>query len=479
MAYREKRLGESKSAFFRSDVWPLLLLWLLAFGLRMLYSLWDQTAYSLIISDAVNYYRSGLDFIRTGRILFRGRPTALIMPGTPVLIGLVSLLFPEGPSLLWALRILWMFMGSLVPLFLYRSLRLFAPRWCAFAGSLVYLLPWHVEIDGYLLTECPYYLFFAMALYFTLKLGEEDRARDRWGYALSTLAALMFRPNILIFTVFSFLYWLIRRRSGKEFLRRGVLLCAVLAVFIVPWTLRNARLYHDFIPVSYGAWNPMMEGSFQGGAPSSEEMYALEPEFNPYTVLREERPDLINGEGQALNPELQEYATMRVNREVGRHRLRLWWKTDPVGLLKAYLYIKPRSVLNWVWYYIEWGIPIPAAHDLRILGFCFCGLSFVLAFVLKKHRRLIAFLTFTYFANLLLLSTSYVIDRYAQMLMPYRLTVPTTYNPDVPTPLVVYLHGGSGGGPARRGGHHPVGRRTRHRRTRHTPHPSDYGQHQL
>lgn len=32
----------------------------------------------------------------------------------------------------------------------------------------------------------------------------------------------------------------------------------------------------------------------------------------------------------------------------------------------------------------------------------------------------------------------------AQMLMPYRLTVPMNYDPEVPTPLVVYLHGGSG-----------------------------------
>lgn len=32
----------------------------------------------------------------------------------------------------------------------------------------------------------------------------------------------------------------------------------------------------------------------------------------------------------------------------------------------------------------------------------------------------------------------------AQMLMPYRLFVPTSYDPEVPTPLVIYLHGGSG-----------------------------------
>ena len=32
----------------------------------------------------------------------------------------------------------------------------------------------------------------------------------------------------------------------------------------------------------------------------------------------------------------------------------------------------------------------------------------------------------------------------AQMLMPYRLTIPTSYDPEVPNGLVVFLHGGSG-----------------------------------
>ena len=32
----------------------------------------------------------------------------------------------------------------------------------------------------------------------------------------------------------------------------------------------------------------------------------------------------------------------------------------------------------------------------------------------------------------------------AQMLMPYRLTIPTTYDPEVPNAMVVFLHGGSG-----------------------------------
>ena len=113
-----------------------------------------------------------------------------------------------------------------------------------------------------------------------------------------------------------------------------------------------------------------------------------------------------------------------INREIGIYRLRTWWKLRPLGLIKSYLYVKPRSILNWVWYYIELaGISFTAAHRLRQLGFLFCALSVLLALVLKKHRRLLLFLTAAYFLNLLLLASSYAIDRYAQMIMPYRYLV--------------------------------------------------------
>ena len=72
------RLGR----FLRSDRGLLLLLWLLMFTARMLYTLWDRTQYSLIVSDSTGYYQAGLDFARTGRILYYGYPTALVWNGT-------------------------------------------------------------------------------------------------------------------------------------------------------------------------------------------------------------------------------------------------------------------------------------------------------------------------------------------------------------------------------------------------------------
>ena len=405
----------------------MLLLWLAVLAERLAFTVWDKAALNFIVSDSTYYYQSGLDLVRTGQLIYRYCRTALILPGTSVLVGLLSLVFPEGEALQYAIRLTWILMGSLTPLFLYRALRLFTPRWCALLGSLVYLLPWHVQIDCFLLTECPYYLFFMMALYYTLKMGEDPRARFVWGYAFSVLAALMFRPNILIFTFFSFLYLLLRRRYPiRELLRRALVVALVLALFLVPWTIRNYRLFHAFIPVTYGAGNPLWEGSYQGeNPPSDEELEALDGGIDALALLREKRPDLFDEDGEVRDPEtLLQYVQILTNREKGLYRLRGWWKLRPLGLLKSYLYVKPRSILNWVWYYIQLGgISYEAAKRMRQLGFLFCALSVVLSLALKKRRRLILFLAAAYFLNLYLLATSYAIDRYAQMIMPYRYLI--------------------------------------------------------
>ena len=420
------KTGSMLRQFLLSDAGLMLLLWLLVVAERLLFTQWDRLSLSFIVSDSPDYYQSGLDFARTGRLIFRGVPSAMIMPGISVLIGLLSFVFPDGPALLYAIRFVWILMGSLVPLFLYRSLRLFVPRAWAGLGAAVYLMPWHVQIDCFLLTECPYYLFFAMALYYTLKMGEDSRIRYAWLYAVSVLLALLFRANILIFVVFSFAWLLLRRRySLPELGKRALILALVLGLFIVPWTIRNARLYRAFIPVTYGAGNPMYEGTYQGeNPPSDEEILALDDGFSAYAAVAEKRPDLLDAEGHVYDPDTQQYVDLLVARELGLYRLRTWWRLRPLGLLKSYLLVKPRTILNWVWYYVELGgISFAMAHRMRQLGFLFCALSVLLSLLLKKHRRLILFLSAAYFINLYLLSTSYAIDRYAQMIMPYRYLI--------------------------------------------------------
>ena len=282
-----------------------------------------------------------------------------------------------------------------------------------------------MEIDRYLLTECPYYLFFAMALYFMLRLGQDGaRGKSEWFFALSVLGALLFRANILLFIVFAFLYWLLLRKfTLRDLLRRALILSLVLGLFLVPWTIRNARLFHAFIPVTYGAGNPVFEGSYQGeNPPTDKEIDDLYGGYDVYAELAAERPDLLDETGKVYDPAMQQYVGQLVNTRLGQVRLQGWWKLRPLGLLKSYLYIKPRVMLNWVWYYIEvLGIRMQTAHRLRQLGFCACLAAVLLA--RRRFRLEIRFLFGTYLVSLLILALGVACDRYAQMLMPYRYLV--------------------------------------------------------
>lgn len=408
------------------EQWCLILLWLLVLSERIAFTIWDQTSQSFIVSDSEYYYQSGLDLIRTGRLIYRGCPTALIMPGISALIGLLSLVFPEGVPLLYSVRVLWILMGSLVPVVLYRTLRLYTGHWPALLASAVYLMPWHVQIDCFLLTECPYYLFFALALYYTMKMGEDDSYRYVWGWAISVLAGLMFRPNILVFIVFS-LAWLIliQKYTWKELGYRVAVLCVVLGVFLVPWTIRNWQLYHAIIPVSYGSANPLYEGTYQGiDIPTEQEMGEYLPGFDAYAAVSAKRPDLLNADGKVYNPEMQQYVDMLVVGELAHFRLRAWLGLNPTSFLKSYLYVKPRQIINWVWYYIELcGISFIAAHKMRQIGCFFCILSVCISIRRKRYVMQTVFLSVAYCINLYLLASSYAIDRYAQMIMPYRYLI--------------------------------------------------------
>lgn len=407
-----------------SDVVLIIILWILVFSERLFYIFYDPSQGAYMVADSKNYLQSGLDFARTGMFLYRGHPTALIMPGMQVLIGTISLIFRETSSFTTALQIVWVFMGSFVPVYLYRSLRLFTRKSCAFLTSLIYLFPWHMEIDRFLLTECPYYLFFSIALFYMLRIGKYDKPKDIWRYAFAILGALLFRANILIFILFSFLYWLlVGQRSIKVLSRRLLVIVFVLGLFLVPWTIRNAKVFHSFIPVTYGAGNPVYEGTYQGeNPPTDEEIGHVFPGHSVYAAIAEKRPDLVDAEGNVSDPNVQQYVDHLVSHELARIRLSGWWKLRPLGLLKSYLLVKPRIILNWVWYYTEvFGFSYQAAHRIRQLGFIWCLITLILA--RKRLKKQVWFLFITYLINLLIISSSLAIDRYAQMIMPYRYLI--------------------------------------------------------
>lgn len=396
----------------------------LAFVERLIYICQTGTESMLVAysGDSQNYLVSGLILAKTGVLTYNGSTTALIMPGISAVIAVLSMMFGEGELLLRAIQILWMAIGSLTLIFIYKAANLFVPKWCALLTSAVYLYPLHVVIDGYLFTECPFFLFFAMSLYYMLKMGSDSDFKYAVKFGLSVLAALMFRANVLILLFFAFIYLLIQNKySFKELAKRVCVVAAILAVFIVPWTIRNYKLFDDFIPVTYGLYNPTYEGSMQG------DFYPIEDELD-YSIVEEQYWEqyghYYNEDHSPKNPAIVQYLNHMHVKLTVEYRMGEWFKQKPLHFLKTHLLDKPRWILNWAWYWREFlGLKLHVPNILRKLNFLFCMLTFVLSFVRKKYRKEVSFLLITYAINLILVAYAMAIDRYAQAIMPYRYLV--------------------------------------------------------
>ena len=157
---------EKVKAFCRAHRYMLVLLGLIL-AERLVFLLTVGPEY-YIASDDGAYVHAGILFARTGRITIHETVSAQIMPGMPVFIGLVCKLVGEGTRLWLALKLIWIALGTLTPWLVYRSVGMFAPRWCALAAAACVLAPNFVWLDNLILTETPFLCFLAGMVYCTI-----------------------------------------------------------------------------------------------------------------------------------------------------------------------------------------------------------------------------------------------------------------------------------------------------------------------
>ena len=403
-----------------------VLLFLLMFSARLIYSLIFPPKLAFSTTDCERYYYSGLYFGQTGQVCYPVPVrTAWIMPGISVLIGALSRLFPDEGSLLWAIRICWILIGSLAPVYIFRSADLFIPWPASLLAASCYLLPWYIQIDVNLQTEGPAFAFFAAALYYGLRSGyEPDRLRHTLCFSVFLILGILFRasnvllvPCILIWQLFC------RRAPLRTVLRNAAVIGGVLLVCLLPWTVRNARIFHGFIPLTYTAGDTVYEGSFYGpDAPTDDELFEQYAPYDAHAEVRRGHPALFDAEGNPVDDSAEQYAHHLYLELAGKYRVRGWFSLRPLQFLKTYFYLKPKSLLNDAWYWDQvFGISLETAVRLRQANLFLCLFAGLLSLLLKKLQGPVWFLGLTYVVNLYIVAFSLPLDRYGQAIMPYRL----------------------------------------------------------
>lgn len=403
-----------------------IFLYLLMVLVRVVFSIYHPPRLAFSMSDAERYYYSGLYFAQTGQVCYPVPVrSAWIMPGISILIGTLARLFPEEARLLWAICICWILIGSLAPVFIYRSVRLFTPPAYAVFAAACYLLPWYIEYDCYITTEGPAFAFSIVALYYGLVSGQTPTLfRNVVLFSCFLVLSIFFRASCFLLLPFMVIWQVLCRRTPvRTLMRNAAVVCVFLSVLLVPWSIRNARIFHDFIPLTYTTGDVIYEGSFVGeGIPSEDELLAISESTDPIAELIQKYPFLFDAEGNPNDDSAQQYLYHLGLAFYGKQRLRLWFQLHPLEFLKTHLYLKPKSLLNDIWYWDQvFGISLNAAVRLRQVNLLLCMLAGLLSVLQRKLLIPVWFFGLTYVVNLYIIAASLPLDRYGQACMPYRM----------------------------------------------------------
>lgn len=217
-----------------------------------------------IESDDISYIESGIHFKNNLEIIMHGTKSAQIMPGMTYIIALFSYVFGEGKALFIALKILWMILGILSILGIYKIVRLYANKIFACIASALLLSIDFIWMDNIILTETPFMFGFIYLIYSSLQL--ERTKNNRYFYQIIALYMLcvLLKANIAPYPLFLIIYLLIKKYDVAKLVKQMLIAGGILAVFFIPWIIRNYITFDKFIPLTYGSGNPLLLGTYQG-----------------------------------------------------------------------------------------------------------------------------------------------------------------------------------------------------------------------
>lgn len=121
------------------------------------------------------------------------------------------------------------------------------------AFALAAVCPFFASYSSAALTECLAIFFAALALTLALAALERPQSKRRWvGCGLALSAGIYLRPDggILLAAIGLFLIWRFVRTRQTQLIAGLVLISVFSLVPLVPWTLRNWRLYQRFQPLT-------------------------------------------------------------------------------------------------------------------------------------------------------------------------------------------------------------------------------------
>lgn len=372
-------------------------------------------------SDDISYINSGIYFKNNFTIIMHGSRSAQIMPGMTYLIALVSCFTGEGFALILTLKVIWMIMGLLSILGVYKIARLFSNKiFSAFAASLLLVIDF-IWMDNTILTETPFMFGFIYLIYSSFMLANTQKAKYFYQVVAFYMFCILLKANIAPYPIFLIIYLLFKKYNLKLLGKQLLISAAILAIFFIPWIIRNYIVFNKFIPLTYGSGNPLLLGTYQGYNYPEDDKDA----YNKYVEENssEEMKEYLNGT-KTDKSYMKRYYSLEKDGLIAKYRMKQWWSTDKISMLKSYLIYKPFVNICNTFYWTEiWNISTSLILKIRVIDIILtiiCGLTILFN---KKYIKELLFLAFNYIFQILVYSYTFAFSRYGQTLIFIRFII--------------------------------------------------------
>ncbi|WAH36741.1 glycosyltransferase family 39 protein [Alicyclobacillus dauci] len=382
---------------------PILVV-LIAFIIRI-FVIFHYGPYVSIHSDDMGYYRSAEWLLQYGKYAFYtpDAPTVHMLPGMTFILAAVIAVFGKGALGLYVGKVVFTIIGCLGIFGAYKAVEHMWNRPVALIVALflaVYVPG--IETDTLFLTEPPFMAAFAWLVYFVLRAGKEHKTSDIVWASIMFVAAIYFRPNIILWAVVALAYLMSMRYPWKLLVSHMGLVVGIVVICLAPWWIRNEIAFHQFIPLTDDSSNPLLLGTFQGlhyPAPN-------DPTLVEHRILAE-HPDLL--------PQSEhEIPWFKAQQHEAMARVRQWYHTHPSDFFQSYLWIKPGLLWNLAYYPIRILGVLPETMKLVqhwLVWPSIIGHAVALVFANGKRRQMMMVaLTLLYFTGLY--SIFFVYGRY-------------------------------------------------------------------
>jgi 4-amino-4-deoxy-L-arabinose transferase-like glycosyltransferase len=289
-------------------------------------------------SDDMGYVHSAINLLQSGKLTYHSptQSTAYIMPGQPILLASIFYLFGTGYHGMFVAKVLMIIFGMTSILTTYLIGKEIWRREIGWVASFLFsVYPTAWLFDNLTLTESPFTCMFLLLIYFSIRYGKNAKKRYFLLIIVFYLASLFLRPTIALYPLILIIYLLAQKYPISTLLKQAAIAVVMVSLIMAPWWIRNYELFHRFIPLSSGAGDPLLLGTYQGvGYPGGLSYKQI------YDKIKKENPAL-------MRDDFVYYEAIEAKK-----RMAEWWNNDKKSMLYSYLYLKPklfwRTSFMWV-----------------------------------------------------------------------------------------------------------------------------------